>query len=80
MVVSDENIKVWDETIESLAKKRSRIIGVDYDDLIQEGRVAVLLALLGDFEPCELDIKNAMRRYIRNQKKCQTTTYEIRNI
>lgn len=78
MVVSNEHIKVWDETIETLAKKRSRIIGVDYDDLIQEGRMAVVLSLLGDYEPCELDILNAMRRYIRNQKKPRETTYEIR--
>lgn len=78
MQVSNDSITVWDETVEELAKKRSRIIGVDYDDLIQEGRMAVLLALLGDYEPCELDIKNAMRRYIRNQKKQVHTTYEIR--
>jgi len=76
--VSDEQVKIWDETIETLAKRRSRIIGVDYDDLIQEGRMAVLLALLGDYEPCELDIQNAMRRWIRAQKKTTYVTYNIR--
>lgn len=78
MSVVSSDIKAWDETIEVLAKKRSRIQGVEYDDLIQEGRMAVLLSLLGNVVPDETYIKNAMRRYIRNQKQTQTTTYELR--
>lgn len=78
--VSSDQLTVWDETIEQLAQKRSRIIGVDLDDLIQEGRMAVLLSLMGDFEPIELDILNAMRRWIRAQKRCSYVTYDIRTV
>lgn len=78
MGVSSQQIKAWDETINTLAKKRSRINGVELDDLIQEGRTNVLLDLLGGFDPSETNIKNAMRRWINAQKKQSHVTYDVR--
>lgn len=80
MGISSEQIKDWDETINTLAKKRSRINGVELDDLIQEGRTNVLLDLLGGFDPSETNIKNAMRRWINAQKKQSHVTYDVRTI
>ncbi len=68
----------YEEMIGEQARKRSRLVGVDYDDLIQEGRMAVILSLMGDFTPNELDIKNAMRRWIKAQKNAKTVYYPIR--
>lgn len=76
--IPSEAITPWDNVILSLAKKRSRINGIEVDDLIQEGRMSVLLCLLGGLPPSELDIKNSMRRWIRNQKSQTYTSYEIR--
>lgn len=78
MPVSSLDISSWDEVVTALANKRSRINGVEKDDLIQEGRMSVLLCLLGDIEPNEVDIKNAMRRWINAQKKQSHVTYDVR--
>lgn len=78
MQISDSQIAAWDDTVLSLAKKRSRINGVEMDDLIQEGRMSVLLCLLGEVIPSELDIKNSMRRYINAVKKQSHVQYDVR--
>lgn len=78
MQVSSSDISRWDEVVLALAKKRSRINGVEVDDLIQEGRMSVLLCLLGDVAPSELDIKNSMRRWINSCKKQSHVTYDVR--
>lgn len=78
--VSSDQISDWDGVINTLARQRSRITGVELDDLIQEGRMSVLLCLLGSVQPTELEIKNSMRRWIRNQKKQTHTTYDVRTV
>lgn len=77
MAISSEQIMLWDETIILLAKKRGRINGVEIEDLIQEGRMNVLLCLLGGTEPSETQIKNSMRRWINSYKKQSHVTYEL---
>lgn len=78
MAITSSSIAEWDDVIFSLAKKRGRIVGVEVDDLVQEGRFSILLCLLGDIEPSEQDIKNTMRRYINAQKKQSHVTYDVR--
>lgn len=77
--IPSEAITPWDDVILALAKKRSRINGVEIDDLIQEGRMNVLLCLLGGADPSEVRIKNAMRRWINSVKKQSHVTYELIN-
>lgn len=77
MVVSNQQIEFWDETILMLAKKRGRINGVEIEDLIQEGRMNVLLCLHGGTPPTELLIKNSMRRWINSSKKQSHVTYDL---
>lgn len=79
MSISDSDIATWDAVILTLAKKRSSIVGVELDDLIQEGWMSVLLCRLGNVEPSELDIKNSMRRWVNAQKKTSSVVYEIRS-
>lgn len=78
--ISDSDITAWDTLILTLAKKRSSIVGVELDDLIQEGRTSVLLCLLGNVSPSELDIKNSMRRWVNACKKQSHVSYDVRSI
>lgn len=73
---SEKQLLGWDSTIEVLAKKRCRMVGIEYDDLFQEGRVAVMTDYMQDREPTEATIVNAMRRYIRAVKETRTVVYE----
>lgn len=73
---TEKQLLGWDDTIDVLAKKRSRMAGIEYDDLFQEGRVAVMTAYMLGSEPTEQLIVNAIRRYIRAVKETRTVVYE----
>lgn len=77
MQYTDQVYKEYEPFIDVEARKRSKL-GVDYDDLIQEARMQILLSLAGNFPIVELDIINAMRRYIKNQRAQKTTYYLIK--
>lgn len=56
--------------VESLARQFSGIEGVEFDDLVQEGLIAVWQSLERGIDPSNEFIKNRMRdwmRYVRRQ-------------
>ena len=52
------------------------MVGVEQDDLIQEGRLCVITRYMMGEDPTEEDIVNQMRRYIRAIKEAKTVIYE----
>ena len=66
----------WDTLIISLARKRCRMVGAEFDDLFQEGRAEVLTKYLVGEVPTELDIVNAMRRYLRAVREVREVVYD----
>lgn len=73
---TEKDVLSWDPTIATLAKKRSRMIGVDFDDLYQEGRLSVITSYMMDESPSEQSITNALRRYVRAVKESREVVYE----
>lgn len=55
----------YEGLISSLARRRCRAVGVDYEDLVQEARLEVWTKLLEGKTPTENDLVNSMRRWMR---------------
>lgn len=75
---SDKSALSFDGVITTLARQRSRMVGADFDDLYQEGRLEVWSKLLEGETPTENDIINAMRRWLRAGREGKGVVYEYR--
>lgn len=76
MRTPSDQVQEFEGIITELARRRSRMIGVEFDDLAQEGRLEVFTRLLVGEVPTERDITNSMRRYIRAVKQNRSVVYE----
>lgn len=66
----NEQVAAAQPRVESLARQFGGIPGVEFDDLVQEGLIAVWQSLERGIEPSNEFIKNRMRdwmRYVRRQ-------------
>lgn len=66
----------FDGVISTLARQRSRMVNVEYDDLVQEARLQAWGMLLKGEIPTEKDFVNCMRRYMRAQREGRGIVYE----
>lgn len=73
--VSSEDIAVFDPMVKQLARKYNGVANAEYDDLRQEGLIAVWLALLDDYVPTRDFIKNRMKNWIRKCRRKGFTGY-----
>ena len=55
--------------VEALAKPFSGIEGIEFDDLVQEGLIAVWQSLERGIEPSAEFIKNRMRDWVRYERR-----------
>ena len=69
-------VEPFDGVITDLARKRCRMVGVELDDLVQEARLEAWTKQLKGEDPTEVDLINAMRRWIRAQKAGKGIVYE----
>lgn len=76
--VSQSQIDPWDGLIKTLARKRCKMAGIDYDDLCQEGYLSVITSYAMGSLPTEQTIVNSMRRYLRSVRGGKSITYEPR--
>lgn len=72
----DSLILSWDPLITSLARKRCRMVGIEFEDLLQEGRVSVVTSYAMGLIPTEQSIVNALRRYMRAVREGRAVVYE----
>lgn len=73
---SDESALSFDGVITVLARQRSRMQGVEQEDLFQEGRLEVWSKLLQGETPTEKDVINAMRRWMRASREGRAVVYD----
>jgi DNA-directed RNA polymerase specialized sigma24 family protein len=66
--VSSDELASYLPRVESLAKRFAGLSGSEFDDLVQEGWLKVLLLLMEDEPVSNTAIKNAMRDWLR---KCE---------
>lgn len=52
------------------------MVGIDYEDLVQEARLEVWTKLLEGKVPTEANIVNSMRRYMRAVREGRGVIYE----
>jgi DNA-directed RNA polymerase specialized sigma24 family protein len=63
--VVDHEVAAWLPAIEDIARRFSGVGGAEYDDLRQEGMIAVFMLLRRDLPPSRTAIKNRCRDWIR---------------
>lgn len=67
--VSDDQVRDYEDTIRSLARKYIGRAGAELDDLVQEGRIAVWQSLEDGRPPSVTYIDFAMKLWVRTLRK-----------
>lgn len=72
----NEAVAAYLPLVESLARQHVGIQGVEYDDLVQEGLIAVWLTLEADGHPSAVIVRNRMIDWIRYVRRQLPADYE----
>lgn len=63
--VTSEEVAVYRDAVKAYARRFTGIANAEFDDLEQEGLIAVWQSLAGGHRPSEWMIKNRMKSYLR---------------
>jgi DNA-directed RNA polymerase specialized sigma24 family protein len=80
VIVSDEAVAAYQPHIESLAWRHVGFANAEFDDLVQEGRIAVWQALSRGLRPATTVIEGRMKdwvRYLRRLQHNDAVAYEL---
>jgi DNA-directed RNA polymerase specialized sigma24 family protein len=64
--VSSDDVRPFTKLVERVAHRYHGVRGAEYDDLYQEGMVAVCFAITYGFIPDEDDVKDRVRSWVRH--------------
>jgi len=74
--VTDIQVAVYKEAIEAYARRFVGIANAEFDDLVQEGMIAVWMCQRDGYRPSEWMIKNRMKSWIRHLSRKGFGGYE----
>ena len=67
--VTDNQVRVHEATCKRLARRYVGRAGAEFDDLVQEGRIAVFLSLQDGIEPTASYIDFYMKGYVKQLRR-----------
>ena len=79
MSVTSEEVAAYKQLVEKLARKQVGRAQAEFDDLVQEGLLAVFLSLRRGIRPSAEIIENRQRdwvRYLNRLSRLETVSYE----